>query len=479
MEHKTSAINKLYQTIVSSYSYLYVPVETSVSDFLRLETRGMQTLMDKNIKDDISAKLNDKSLFQKKSKNRTKKLSLLDIINMLLEDFIDKVQVDVQKINADYNFKPQYKQFVKLTANHVADTIIESYYKKRTLKKGDKPIASLSSGEKRMALIDIIYVFLSKNTPHDKELIVAVDEPENSLHVSKCYSQFNRLNEMSLNFNKQIFVTTHWYGSLPIINKGTLLHLGGPGASQSYDLSNYFEHRRELPNDIFLKGYFDLASSILSAYRNNKTSWLLVEGKDDKKYIEYYIDIKALNVIVMPLGGCANVKKVFEYLYVPMSAAKDGFDNISERILCLVDTDELCVDLNVESSTRNQSLVIRRFNENQSHSVEFKTIEDPNRTPTEIEDILYGPQFYITLQQLIAENANESIKEAFDAFEFDENVVGSRIKGDYSILNHKGLGRSIRKDKETIIDFINSNKDQIAERYTQLPNSDHTPACKQ
>jgi hypothetical protein len=169
-------------------------------------------------------------------------------------------------------------------------------------------------------------------------------------------------------------------------------------------------------------------------------------------------------------------KKVFEYLYVPMSAAKDGFDNISERILCLVDTDELCVDLNVESSTRNQSLVIRRFNENQSHSVEFKTIEDPNRTPTEIEDILYGPQFYITLQQLIAENANESIKEAFDAFEFDENVVGSRIKGDYSILNHKGLGRSIRKDKETIIDFINSNKDQIAERYTQLPNSDHTPA---
>lgn len=473
---KWATVGKLYQSIINTFSYLYIPVETSVSDFLRLETRGMQTLMNRDIKDNISAKLNEKTITQRKGNlKRTKRLSLLDIINIQLEEFVDEVQNDIQQINKEYNFKPLYKQSVKLTANHVADTIIESYYKKRSLKKGEKPISTLSSGEKRMALIDIMYVFLSKHLDNDKELIVAVDEPENSLHISKCYSQFNRLNEISLNYNKQIFVTTHWYGSLPIINKGTLLHLNDMSFSQGYDLSNYFEQRRELPDDILLKGYFDLASSILSAYRNNKTNWLLVEGKEDKKYIEYYIDVNALNLIVMPLGGCANVKKVYEYLYVPMSSAKDGFDDYAQKILCLVDTDEQCVGLNVQSDTKNKSLMIRRLNENASHIIEFKKIDDPNRTPTEIEDILIGSQFYEALKQAIFTEADSSVQDAFNSFDLDGSVDGSRVRGDYSILNHKGQGRNIRMDKELIVGFINDHKDLISDIYTHLPTNGMIP----
>ena len=55
--------------------------------------------------------------------------------------------------------------------------------------------------------------------------------------------------------------------------------------------------------------------------------------------------------------------------------------------------------------------------------------------------------------------------DAFNSFEFDENIENSFIRGDYSILNHLGNGRNIRKDKELISNFIDSNKKAIAEEY--------------
>lgn len=243
-----------------------------------------------------------------------------------------------------------------------------------------------------------------------------------------------------------------------------------------FDLENYFEQRGNHPNDINLKSFFDLAAAIISAYRNSNCHWLLVEGVEDKLYLQYYLDSK--NIQILPLSGCGNVKKVYEYLFTPVSNSKQELPNKKEpKILCLVDTDSLNSQLNVDSKTKNKQLQIRRWNENATtHEIELKTIEDPNITQTEIEEILEPAIFYNALKTCIANFGNDDEKDAFNAFEYDENVLTSRIKGDYSILNHLGNGRNMRHDKELINAFVDRMKHEIASTYIQSPKTGNNPS---
>ncbi|MBR4175894.1 MAG: AAA family ATPase [Bacteroidales bacterium] len=470
----SSVTNTLNKTI-GIYSYLYIPVETTISDFLRLETAGMQVLADKNLKGAISDALTDRLITKTTERNRTKKVSVLDIINERLEDYIEQIQNEIQKIDKSYDFKPEYRQTTKLTPNHIANVVIDAYYSRRKLKMNKKPISTLSSGEKRRALIDIIYVFLSKNEI-DRNLVLAIDEPESSLHISKCYDQFRKVQDIATKYNQQLFITTHWYGSLPILKSGNLMHIDHDQEITLFDLENYFEQRGNHPNDINLKSFFDLAAAIISAYRNSNCHWLLVEGVEDKLYLQYYLDSK--NIQILPLSGCGNVKKVYEYLFTPVSNSKQELPNKKEpKILCLVDTDSLNSQLNVDSKTKNKQLQIRRWNENTTtHEIELKTIEDPNITQTEIEEILEPAIFYNTLKTCIANFGNDDEKDAFNAFEYDENVLTSRIKGDYSILNHLGNGRNMRHDKELINAFVDRMKHEIASTYIQSPKTGNNPS---
>ncbi len=469
-----SFVTSTMSKVIGLISYLYIPVETTISDFLRLETAGMQVLADKNLKNAISKALTDKRITRTTERNRKKKLSVIDMINEKLEEYIDQIQNEIQKIDKSYDFKPEKRQTTKLTPNHIANVIIDAYYSRRKLKLNKKPIATLSSGEKRRALIDIIYVFLSKNEI-DRNLILAIDEPESSLHISKCYDQFRKVQDIATKYNQQLFITTHWYGSLPILKSGNLMYIEHSQEVSLFHLENYFEERGAHPNDINLKSFFDLAASIISAYRNSDCHWILVEGVEDKMYLQYYLDNK--NVQILPLSGCGNVKKVYEYLFTPVSNSKQELPGKKEpKILCLVDTDSLNTPINVDSKTKNKLLQIKRWNENTAtHQIELKTIEDPNITQTEVEEILEPSLFYNALKKCIDTNGSEEEKNAFNAFGFDDKVIISRIKGDYSILNHLGNGRNMRQDKEIINNFVDRMKREIAEEYVNYPKTGNTP----
>lgn len=468
----TPSIRRVLEKVVALHTYLYIPVETAISDFLKLETVGMQTLMDKSIKETITRALSTRRI-KRGYEKASKQISLLTIINEELEGFITNVEKDIQTIDKDYNYKLNKKQTKNLTANHITDAIIRAYYTKRTLKKGKFAIHTLSSGEKRTALTDLILAFIQKRKATDNHLIIAIDEPENSLHISNCYKQFHKLEDIS--GYCQLFITTHWYGSLPILNKGSLLHIDKGQECSLFDLNNYFEKRRNHPNDIYLKGFFDLTSSILSAFRNDERHWILMEGKEDKKYLEYYLTKEEQTKInILPLGGCANVKKIYEYLFTPMSSQQSEFSS-TYKIMCIVDTDELCTELIVQSATRNGQLLIKRLHENEQHEIELKTIGDPTKKPTEIEDILEPEKFYNSLKSAIEQFGDDSLKDCLNSFDFDKTVKNSRIKGDYSILNPKGNGRNAREDKDQIIQFVDEHKEEIATIYTSFPKSDERP----
>ena len=167
-----------YEYIISHYSYLYIPVETDVQTYTKLETLEMQKLMDKNIQTEIEKAITTKTINQ---------------INGHLDKFVE----DIESVLETYKYKGRFKN--NLTMPDLVSKIIESYFSIKELNKkipnSTKTIAvnELSSGEKRKALIDLAYSFLIKNSDRESNLILAIDEPESSLHISNCFEQFEKL----------------------------------------------------------------------------------------------------------------------------------------------------------------------------------------------------------------------------------------------------------------------------------------------
>lgn len=146
----------LRNDLIKNYSFQYIPVETSLNDFLRLESKGMQELMSENVKKRIEQTLTTKlQIKAEKTVNR----SILDLLNTDLESFVGEVQQTIKQIDNDYSFAREYKAKSNLTANHLTDIIIETFFDKRRLKIDKKPIEHLSAGERKKALIDIAYAF--------------------------------------------------------------------------------------------------------------------------------------------------------------------------------------------------------------------------------------------------------------------------------------------------------------------------------
>lgn len=469
-----SALNSLKQDVLKHHTYIYIPVETSIQDFLRLEARGMQDLMSQSIRNKIEETLNKKIDTKSTATNRTKKLSALDIINDDLENFIVKVEETIQNIDPQYDFQLEFKSKKKLTANHLTDVIIDSFFSKRRLRKSEKVISSLSAGERKKALIDIAYSFLSQDDQSKNEIILAIDEPEASLHISMCYDQFERLQKLSDNFNHQLFVTTHWYGSLPILEKGNLYHieynLNLSPSIKEFSFRNYFEERGDHPEDIQFKSFFDLASAIISSMRTNNNSWIIVESEEDKNYLSNYI-LNTSAVKILPVGGGTIVKLLYEYLYLPISQKSDSKD-LSGRIFCLTDTDIQGLKMDIPEDSKNEILKIRRLQVDSKGEVNLVRINDNTSYPTEIEESLNPKTFFNSLDKLIRNESDESeIFKTWNLFKFDAGVKSSFIKGDNSIVFQKEQNeKSTRENKEIINQFIDNNKKEICDIYCSIDN---------
>lgn len=460
-------LEKLKLELIRKYSYQYILVETSLNDFLRLESKGMQDLMSENIKERIEKVLTQRLPVQE---GRSQK-SLLDIVNSDLENFVDKVADTVQLIDEKYDFEKEYKAKTKLTANHLTDIIVDSFFSKRKLKRDGKPIENMSAGERKKALIDIAYAFLTQERKLSQNIILAIDEPESSLHVSMCYDQFKRLQILAKKFNVQLFVTTHWYGALPIIDEGVLHHIQSDtelAEIKQFSFSNYFSKQRQHPDDIQFKSYFDLVSSIISSLRLQEVNWIVVESEDDKKYICKHLkeEVKQ-KVKFLPVGSCATVAVLYNYLHTPIAQGHDN-QTFKGKIFCLIDTDIQGVHLS-EKSDVGKIMKIRRLQAN-NQKIELHKIESTVRYPTEIEEALIPKAFYNALSNCIQQSNEHNIKEIFSKFKYDENAVNSYIKGDDSIIYldvEQKIEGNPKHLKDQIHNFIDRNKAKICDLYCE------------
>lgn len=378
------------------YSYVYLPVELEVESFTKIETNEMQKIFDKKLKDEIESALANINLDKS------------DGINKKLELFIRNIET---VLNHAYTYKTGKERNNNITKSDLVNKIIEAYFQKRTLHKIEgkieKKVTELSAGEKRQALIELVYAFLKDNIERKNMIIIGIDEPENSLHNTLCYSQFEKLKEVSK--NNQLMFTTHWYGFLPIISEGLCHFLTQKDKIffESYDLYDYKakakkskeESKGVLPYNFFLKSTNDLVQSIYySLSGDNPYNWLIVEGISEKIYFEFFFEdlIKDKKLRILALGGQSKVSELYEYLELPI---KNKENNIKGKIWCLIDTDQKIHKAHIGVGYDN--LKIRRLsNKNTNNKTALLTLNNPDSSITDIEQSLNPIIFTKTVKEL-------------------------------------------------------------------------------
>lgn len=462
-EDSQKELDNVRKKIEHLYRYLYIPVEESPSELLKLQNNTMQYLLNKNILEEIEKLLEEKG---------RGKASIVQRINESLDNFINEVNEVITNVDGSYSFTGEARKKGKITTKDMREKILEAYFPRKTLKVNGHNVENLSSGEQRKSIIDVAYSIIVANDEKEteREIIFAIDEPESSMHISNCYSQFKRLDEIAIEYGKQVLLTTHWYGFLPIIYKGNMHHIINDSEKvkvNSFSLSNIMEERRNFPDVIELKSFFDLASSIITYIRTKPNDiWIICEGKDDKKYLECILTDEK-NINILPVGGCGNVSKLHEMIY---SVLKENNENKTCKVLFLIDSDKKAKNYYQSKGWKEKDkyMKFRRL------QVEDGTVKlyDPTTqntySQTEIEDCLDGNTFFKALTAAINSNDDSDLKEKINVVEVKENAKYSMLRGDDTILKNF----SDLETKKKIIEFAESEKGKelIVKYYVEIFN---------
>lgn len=447
-----SLLNKIKEIV----EYIYIPREIDPEVFTKLETDEIQILMGETLIQILSERVPQRQINE---------------INASLNSFIDQLTEELEV----YSYRTPTDRQQHLKKNDVYNLIIQSFFSARKLhkKQGDNwlEISSLSSGEKQKAIIDVAHSLLSKHRMKGTNLIIGIDEPESSLHMSACFDQFDALYEISRDAMQVIF-SSHWYGFLPTIETGSATVISKKESSHIFDMINLANYREQvkqltalsrgrLPYDIRLKSINDFVQSVItSAIGDTPFNWIICEGSSEKVYLSAYfrdmIDSKRLRIV--PVGGAKEIKRLYSHL---STSYEDFQDEISGKIILISDTDSQLVNYDVKNYP---NLFCKRMvNCIQTRSTKLVNIQaNPVSPATEIEDALNGKLFYETLCSFIEKYPEQLsfLKEN----EYEISQESSRIALD--------LKPSQWIKIEHFFDLDN-NKFLFSKRYSETLNNEH------
>lgn len=384
--------HQLFAYLRLSYEYIYIPKDIDPETFTKLETKEIQKLMGESLEQIIKQKIPDETI---------------STINKELNSFISQVEQELDI----YSYRTSGENQQNLKRSDIYNLIIEAFFKIRRINKKESSgwieIGLLSSGEKQKAIIDIAQGFLTNHRSNGDKLIIGIDEPECSLHMSACFEQFENIFKISKNCRQLIF-TTHWYGYLPTVEYGCTTSIIKENSNHYFDLYDLVGYREEIrmktkeakekiPYDIRLKSTNDLIQSILSSsLSENPYNWLICEGSTEKVYLSYYlcdlVETKKLRIV--PVGGAKEVKKIFQLLE---SSHDDLRKDLNGKIYLLSDTDRELINYHVNQIDKIKCK--RIVNDPKNNSTMLVDIHSNKVSPpTEIEDCLNGFSFSKTLE---------------------------------------------------------------------------------
>ena len=424
---------KIYEKLLSElkalFEFIYIPKDIDPENFTQLETREIQSLMGETLNEIV-----EKCVPQGK----------IHEINESLNKFIDSIS----DILEEYAFRTGGERQVNLRKHDVYKLIVEAYFKIRKLHKKEGThwleMSTLSSGEKQKAIIELAYHFLKSYRTDTQHIILGIDEPESSLHMSACYDQFNKLFEISL-LCKQLVFTTHWYGFIPTVEEGCVSVISKNEKYHVFDLVDICSYREtvrqsiktsngKLPYDIRLKSINDFTQSVVTSILTDEPyNWLICEGSSEKIYFEsYFSDIKKEKKLrIIPVGGATEIKRIYNNLQV---AYEDFKKDIQGKVILISDTDAELVQYPTRDELKNL-MCYRIVNVGADRKTKLVKIEsNPVSPKTEIEDSLNGKLFYETLLDFKEdfaelENVLSDIKEpSEEAVYFALDLSPSKLK---------------------------------------------------
>lgn len=445
-ESKNEALKFVYEKIKNLYDYLYIPSDIEISEYSRLESNTLQFLLGQQLENTIKEIVDD--VFIRK-------------INEDLNTYLRTLSAQLSK----YEFKKPSKRQSQFNRSHLSQKIIETYFSDKTLSYCEDginlvPVSHLSSGEKRKALIDVIKSFLNLNiSALFKTTIIAIDEPEISLHASSCFEQFEKLEEIAQQ-GIQTLITTHWYGFMPVVSKGSATYISSSNETALLDLRRFREDIKaiktktqgRMPDTIEVKGIHDLVQSILLSITNGNTyKWIICEGSSDKIYLDAYLE--GLGVRVLAVGGAPQVKKIFEYLNLAIDAESNS---VKGSVLFLVDTDERTSNERI-SSSKSKKINIKRFININGDTSLIDINSDITSPPTEIEDAL-EPLAFIETLKAIATIDDPIYQEIQDLYDNIDQVKPSGLAFNY---------RQTQQDAMRSFFSTQGRKVEFAKKYIQ------------
>lgn len=455
-DEELKTLEPLHEELKKIFEYIYIPKDIDPEIFTQLETKEIQLLMGETLNEIIERRVPQEKI---------------QGINSSLNEFIESLS----NILGEYSFKTSGQRQVNLRKNDVYKLIIEAYFKIRKLHKKEGEhwleLNILSSGEKQKAIIELAFQFLKNYRSNTDNLIIAIDEPESSLHMSACYDQFNKLFEIS-SLCSQLLFTTHWYGFIPTVEDGYVSVISKIESQHKFDLVNVSSYREsikqavresrgELPYDIRLKSLNDFVQSIITSILSNEPyNWLICEGSSEKIYFEaYFASIKKEKKLrIIPVGGATEIKKIYNNLQV---AYEDFKKEIQGKVILISDTDSQLVQYPTRDEFRN--LICYRIvnDESKRKTVLVKIDSNPVSPKTEIEDSLNGKIFFETLKEF--ENTHAELSNIIK--EIDEPIE----EATYFSLD---LSPSKQKILEIFFDTSN-NKFDFAKKYSEKINSEY------
>lgn len=384
--------NILLEEIKGKVEYIYIPREIDPESFTKLETKEIQVLMGETLNQILSERVPQRQI---------------NDINASLNEFINTLSKELEI----YSYRTPTDRQQHLKKNDVYNLIIEAFFSIRKLhkKQGDNwlEIASLSSGEKQKAVIDVAHSLLSKHRESGANLIIGVDEPESSLHMSACFDQFDALYDISRDC-KQVIFSSHWYGFLPTIESGSATVISKKDGSHVFDQINLASYREQvkqlvssskgrLPYDIRLKSINDFVQSVItSSIGERPFSWIICEGSSERVYLSgYFVDLlESKRVRIVPVGGAKEIKRLYNHL---STSYVDFKDEISGKIILISDTDAQLVKYDV--SNHDNLMCKRIVNCDEAGKTRLVNIQaNPVSPRTEIEDALNGRLFLAALR---------------------------------------------------------------------------------
>lgn len=448
-------LDSLLKKIKAHYRYIYLPAEADSINFSKMESIYIQRLLDEDIKKTIQSSISK---------------DILKEINEKLKEFIDQINNSLDS----YVYKGKTKQ--QLTTNDLIDRIFSAYFGTKVLNKKnggrETLIKDLSSGEKRQALIDLSYALISRSKQKSYQIILAIDEPDASMHVAACHDQFEKIARIPSLCNPmpQVLINTHWYGFIPVIRSG-IAHSLSRGTDSidffSFNLENFRENinqnfkksKGKYPKEVELKSYQDMIQSVVvSMLRDKPYNWIFCEGLSDKIYLNHYLNklVENNNLRIVPLGGFKQVRRVYTYLVAPLGDKDSGFTG---KALCLVDTDAQMEHVVVNQEIKN--LYFKRLVRDESKQEVIAVDTDSQfNFPTEIEFALREEVFNKLLDtpELHKDLKNLSVLKRI----IDETTVS---KGSNNLYDYLNLGPKHKKEIMEEFFDMGDNKVTFAKAY--------------